>query len=87
MRKGTNSIFALWEKAAKAKKKKKQKKQKTKKKQTKKKQTASTSTPNSPPVEIENNLQVALVQAQDDGEAQAQSAVEANDEAHAHYNL
>ncbi len=35
----------------------------------KKKETASTSTPNPPPVEIENNLQVALVQAQDDGEA------------------
>lgn len=86
MRKGTNSIFALWEKAAKA-KKKKNKKNKKQKKTNKKKQTASTSTPNSPPVEIENNLQVALVQAQDDGEAQAQSAVEANDEAHAHYNL
>jgi hypothetical protein len=36
-----------------------------------------------PPVEIENNLQVALVQVQahDDYEAQAQSAMEANDEA------
>ena len=39
------------------------------------------STPNPPPVEIENNLQIALVQAQDDDEALAQSAVEANDEA------
>ncbi|KAG2581312.1 hypothetical protein PVAP13_6KG086376 [Panicum virgatum] len=39
------------------------------------------STPNPPPVEIENNLQIALVQAQDDDEALAQSAIEANDEA------
>jgi hypothetical protein len=63
-KKGTTSLFALWDKAAKAKKK-----------------TNLASTPN-PPVEIENNLQVALVQVQaHDDEAQAQSAVEANDEA------
>ena len=64
-KKGSSSIFALWEKAAKAKK------------------TEPTSTPNPPLVQTENNLQVALVQAQDDDEALAvaQSAIEANDEA------
>ena len=63
MKKKGASIFALWEKAAKAKK------------------TASTSTPNPPPIEVESlspaesNLQLAIVEAQDDGEA--------NDEARA----
>jgi hypothetical protein len=63
LKKGASSnIFALWDKAAKAKK------------------TSSTSTPN-PPVEVdslspvESNLQLAIVEAQDDGEA--------NDEARA----
>jgi len=63
MKKKGASIFALWEKAAKAKK------------------TASTSTPNPPSVEVESlspaesNLQLAIVEAQDNGEA--------NDEARA----
>ena len=46
-KKGTSSIFTLWEKAAKEKKN-------------------STSTPNPPPVEIENNLQVALAKESGD---------------------